>query len=323
MEVSSGIKAVSSDNGGLIGIGTLIVFIAMVIVASVTSGTLINTATALKGQARDTSSSTMNHVATGVRALTVNGRAEEVIIGPSAGSYTLMDNADRTPERYDLAVPTDDSGTWSDRFSELTENEDAGFEKAKDYFEREFADVGVVDNTETGDIIYDLIVPAGEEDFWAGMGENLTTDIPDEYKHISITTLDVFVKLRPGSPGVDLRDMTIQYQSSDGGSHPEMTENAYGSREDLFAAEDDDDILDETFGVVKIRNPSGTDNRLLSSESDMSEIWIDIFDMKEEDGLRSGESATLALIPGQGIKTYVKVRAPSTLPKPGVYKLRY
>ncbi len=210
---------VNSNERGLIGIGTLIVFIAMVIVAAVASGVLINTATALQGQARDTSRSTMRQVASGIRVLTINGRAASV------GEGTRVEN------------------------------------------------------------------------------------------------IELFVKTRPGSPGINLKNMSIEYVSAAAERHLVMHDNAYATRQDFYDSNSPDRLGDDNFAVVKIKNPSGTDNYMLATPSDMAEIWIDVTAI-EGNGLAPSEKVTLALMPDTGFKTYAQGRTPATMASKGVYKLR-
>ncbi|KXB06177.1 hypothetical protein AKJ51_04050, partial [candidate division MSBL1 archaeon SCGC-AAA382A20] len=74
------------------------------------------------------------------------------------------------------------------------------------------------------------------------------------------------------------------------------------------------------FAVVKIKNPSNTDNYMLATPSDMAEIWIDTWTI--EQGLVPSQAVDIALMPDTGFKTYATGRCPATMAKTGVFKLR-
>ncbi len=223
--ISKTLGDLKSEDKGLVGIGILVVFIGIIIVATVAAGVLINTSTALQGQARDTSRSAMRQVASGIRVLTINGRASK------EGTKTLVEN------------------------------------------------------------------------------------------------IELFVKTRPGSPGINLNRMSLEYVSSSKERHLTMYENendvaiAFGSREGMYNYLSNHNGLGENyFGVVKIKNSSNTDNYMLATPSDMAEIWIDTNAI--ESGLEPSQKIDIALMPDTGFKTYATGRCPATMASEGVFKLR-
>ncbi len=65
------------DNSGLVGIGTMVVFVSIVTVSSVAAGVLINTGQSLETQAKATVRETVPDVSTGVKVVSAIGYCNE------------------------------------------------------------------------------------------------------------------------------------------------------------------------------------------------------------------------------------------------------
>ncbi|SDK84993.1 archaellin/type IV pilin N-terminal domain-containing protein [Natronorubrum texcoconense] len=93
-----------SDERGQVGIGTLIVFIAMVLVAAIAAGVLINTAGVLQSQASDTGSETQEAVANQIEVVNAVGEIE-----PEGGpdDVDVVDRLDLTIKQSAGAGPID------------------------------------------------------------------------------------------------------------------------------------------------------------------------------------------------------------------------
>ncbi|MWV41949.1 archaellin/type IV pilin N-terminal domain-containing protein [Natrialba sp. INN-245] len=88
---------VSNDRRGQVGIGTLIIFIAMILVATIAAGALIHTAGTLESQAQATGEESAQQVSSGlvvfssVGEVSDDGEIEtvEITVGPTPGSGAI------------------------------------------------------------------------------------------------------------------------------------------------------------------------------------------------------------------------------------------
>lgn len=93
-----GNKKLGGNNVGSIGVGSLIIFIAIMLVAGIASNVIIQTMGTLQQQARKTGTETMHHVATGIQVTFATGKTDAeknwitqlaVFISPCAGSESI------------------------------------------------------------------------------------------------------------------------------------------------------------------------------------------------------------------------------------------
>ncbi len=125
---------VLKDNKGAIGIGTLIIFIAMVLVAAVAAGVLIQTSGFLQQKAASTGRESTEQVASGLAVIKVTGYVPTIhgnisklaiYIEPNAGSadidlntttVVISDGTKRVVFSYDSSAYSDSNG-YSNIFS--------------------------------------------------------------------------------------------------------------------------------------------------------------------------------------------------------------
>jgi len=90
------LRVLKEEDVGSIGIGAMIVFIAMVLVAGIAASVLIQTSTRLESQAMTTGQETISEVATGIAVFDIEGHAPSTLITliaitvrPRAGSQDI------------------------------------------------------------------------------------------------------------------------------------------------------------------------------------------------------------------------------------------
>ena len=104
------IRSIKNEQHAVIGIGTLIVFIAMVLVAAVASSVIIQTSENLQNRAYAVGKQTIREVSSGIKIVDLIGYADEdksvlqylaISLSPRAGSYDLDLNETLVYIQYD------------------------------------------------------------------------------------------------------------------------------------------------------------------------------------------------------------------------------
>ena len=281
-------KKVYKREKGEFGVGTLIIFIAMIIVAAVAATVLIQTAYVLQQQAEETGSIARQDVATGFKVITIQGIREDMMyenenVGTlSAGETTFSGTLDHIPVNPHTVTVEDGTYTLVDDGTGNLVEEGAG------------GHVSGTINYNTGVITLTYTTaPASDVTITATYGSGY---------YSTIAYLDIKVGLMAGSPPISLFSVLVEI--SDGYTDVTLT---YNSSANSF-----DDLDNATFGVEIARDmpPSNWERDKVITSGDIIRIFINASAIGLY--LEPQTQVMIKLIPKHGVPNLVMFTTPAT-----------
>lgn len=343
--------SVSRDPRGQVGIGTLIVFIAMVLVATIAGGVLLDTAGLLQSQAEDTGESSTEQVSDRVQVISAVGisksfELEEDDAPTGNPDNVVIEQGAFSPDPFnviregDADEPIEDNVVTADGRN-IVVGEDIEGENRKNVETEDGVDVIRSDGfTATSrDIDGDVQVVVDEED--SDGDEDVANNVFEEDQTVKAHTADDFdttdnrnvetangVDVIPArffsESGGEVREVELTVGTGPGSGPVDLDDVTiqYLGPDGVanLVSNDTEDADGPTFEVERIRGEN-TDN-VLVDHGDRSKIVIDLVDSDDAlEPLTGGEEVQLTLVTGSGATTTVQFTVPSTIPDDGAIRL--